>query len=442
MSATLRARPLDGPEQQAYAAARLHAVHALMPYMAAAVFRLQPWAVDGLGTFAVDASWRVYVDPLVLEEWGVPAAAGVLLHEVGHAIRDHAGVAEQLGPELDRFVWNLCGDAAINDDLVAAGVPLPGHPVLPADLTDRRGLPMRDGWTALQYYDALPEQSVGLLDPEARAPGAGVEGPVARVAGRPSSPDASCGAVAGGDAHDVQLPPGAEGVAEIEQRLTRRVVAQAVAAAPSLGRGSAPAGLQRWARDELAPSVVPWQQLLRGAVRSGVAHAAGSLETTYARPSRRRVPGVVLPGSRRPLPAVAIVVDTSASMDEALLDAAMAEVEAIARSVGASGDLVRVLAVDAEVHEATSVRRAADVLLRGGGGTNLTPGLVAAVRGRPRPDVVVVITDGFTPWPAARPAAGTRFVVVLLEGPALYGTPPTPPSWASTVEVPRAQAAA
>ncbi|MFT5564629.1 MAG: putative metal-dependent peptidase [Myxococcota bacterium] len=449
MSALLAARPLTPAEQQTYAAARLHAVHALMPYLATAVFRLRPWAVDGLGTFAVDARWRLYLDPEVMESWGVPASAGVLLHEVGHALRDHAGHAERMGDSIDRYAWNICGDAAINDDLVAADVPLPGGPVLPSTLADRDGRPMPDGRTAHEYYALLPqallpqallpaEDVAGDIDaPDDRSPGEhpGLGLSVTRVPGRGAAPGASCGEVAGGDAPDVEAPASDMGVSEVEQRLTRRAVAAAVAAAGSQGRGRAPAGLQRWAATELAPPVVSWQQQLRGAVRSGVAYAAGAVDTTYSRPSRRRVPGVVLPGSRRPLPSVAIVVDTSASMDDELLAAALAEVEGIARAVGAAGDHVRVLAVDSQVHEAGTVRRASEVLLRGGGGTNLGPGIIAAVRARPAPHVVVVLTDGWTPWPSDRPARGTRFVVVVLDSP-VQAPAPTPPSWATTIHIP------
>ncbi len=435
----LRARPLAGEERQQYAAARLHAVHTLMPYLATAVFRLQPWAVEGLGPFGVDSSWRVLVDPEVMDDWGVPATAGVLLHEVGHALRDHAGQAELLGSDIDRFAWNCCGDAAINDDLVAAGVPLPGGPVLPGDLRDVDGRPMEPGGTALAYYDALPQVLVAGSDGGVlvRAPGTRPSTAVVRVPGRTAAVDASCGRVAGGDVHRVELPADAGAVTAAEQRLTRRSVATAIEDAARRGRGSVPAGLHRWAADELAPPQVPWRQVLRGTVRRGMAAAAGAVDTTYARPSRRRVPGVVLPGSRRPVPSVAVVVDTSASMGEDALRAVLGEVEDLARQVGATGQRLRVLAVDAAVHEVRTVARAAEVVLRGGGGTDLTPGLHAAVEGNPRPDVVVVCTDGFTPWPD-EPPGRTRWIVVLVRGsdlPPWAGDAPAPPAWAEVIDV-------
>lgn len=435
--ARLVARPLEGEERAQYAAARLHAVHRLMPYLATAVFRLEPWAVEGLGTFGVDDRWRVFVDPAVLDDWGVPATAGVLLHEVGHALRDHAGQAALLGNDVDRYAWNCCGDAAINDDLVAAGVPLPGEPVLPHHLNDTTGTPMPTGRTAMEYYEALPRRGVLVAEPAAdRPPGAAPGSEVTRADRRPAAPGASCGRVAGGDPQPVDAPQDS-GVTAAEQRLARRAVAEDVRRAAGTGRGEVPGGLVRWADAELAPPTVDWRQVLRGTLRRGLAHAAGNLDTTYARPARRRIPGVVLPGSRRPVPSVAVVVDTSASMGEDALHAVLGEVEGIARQSGAAGQRLRVLAVDAAVHEVRSVTRAAEVVLRGGGGTDLTPGLHAAVRGRPRADVVVVCTDGFTPWPDDPPGPA-RWIVVLVRSAAVAawaGDPPPPPAWAEVIEV-------
>lgn len=51
----------------------------------------------------------------------------------------------------------------------------------------------------------------------------------------------------------------------------------------------------------------------------------------------------------------------------------------------------------------------------------------------PRPSVVVVLTDGYTPWPE-RPPRGLRLVVGLLrEGPAAPEW--APPGWARVVEI-------
>lgn len=77
------------------------------------------------------------------------------------------------------------------------------------------------------------------------------------------------------------------------------------------------------------------------------------------------------------------------------------------------------------------ISRAAQVQLAGGGGTDMGTGIEAAAALHPRPSVVVVLTDGYTPWPEL-PPPGIRVIVGLLtEGPSAPGW--EPPSWARTV---------
>lgn len=113
-------------DQTRLAAARLRA-SGIQPFLAVALYAMTPVASEGLGTFAVDERGRLLIDPAKLAEWPVPQVAGVLLHEVGHVLRDHAGRAATIGATgaLERRVWNVAGDAEINDDLLEAGIELP-----------------------------------------------------------------------------------------------------------------------------------------------------------------------------------------------------------------------------------------------------------------------------------------------------------------------------
>jgi len=74
---------------------------------------------------------------------------------------------------------------------------------------------------------------------------------------------------------------------------------------------------------------------------------------------------------------------------------------------------VRVLAVDTDVQAARRVSRAAQLQLAAGGATDMGAGIAAAAALRPRPQIVIVLTDGYTPWPD-RPPSGIRIVVGLL----------------------------
>ncbi len=132
MTAT-RVRPPAPADARFLAAARLRAARQ-QPYLASALFAMVPVDSPGHGTFSVDGYWRLYVDMDQARAWGVEASAAVLLHEAHHLVRDHHARAAQVqvAPH-ERELWNLVADAAINDDLVAEGQPLPG-PVLPHHL--------------------------------------------------------------------------------------------------------------------------------------------------------------------------------------------------------------------------------------------------------------------------------------------------------------------
>jgi hypothetical protein len=79
------------------------------------------------------------------------------------------------------------------------------------------------------------------------------------------------------------------------------------------------------------------------------------------------------------------------------------------------------------------VRRVSDVRLLGGGGTDMRIGIAAAESSHPCPDIVVVLTDGYTPWPD-RPTRA-RLVVAIIGD---QGVVQQVPEWAGAVMVPAA----
>src|SRR5207253_6437943 len=105
---------------------------------------------------------------------------------------------------------------------------------------------------------------------------------------------------------------------------------------------------------------------LGAAVRRAIAHVAGCHDYSYSRPGRRRIPRIVTPAMRRPLVTVAVVVDTSGSMGESEVNAAMAELKGVIRAAGIGTHGLTVLACDAAVGAKTRVRCVEDVRLVGG----------------------------------------------------------------------------
>jgi predicted metal-dependent peptidase len=364
-------------------------VCSVRPYLATALWAMRPVPAPGLGTLAVDAEWRLFYDPETVLRWEAEELAGVVYHEVAHLLRDHAARGAGLD---DPRAWNLACDAEINDDLLLERqFKLPGEPILPATLDAPRDL------LAEEYYERLQKSEISF---EADL-----------CAGR-------CGGCAGGeDLTSEYAAP--EGIKTIEAKWVRHLVAAEVKKAAKRP-GTVHMHWVRWADAVLHPKV-DWRSELRSAVRQSLASVAGCADYTYRRPSRRQSIGgrVVLPSLHEPVPRVAVVIDTSGSMRDDEIATALGEVEGVLRALGKDGQ-VTVLSVDAKVHNRRQVTSASQIDLIGGGGTDMAAGIAGALEARPRPDVVVVITDGFTPWPATAPA-GVRVVVATTtdrEGPA------------------------
>jgi predicted metal-dependent peptidase len=380
------------------AAARLWAA-AHYPYLASGIFGARVVPAPGIGTVAVDPGWRLWADPDLTAGWTPAELGSVLVHHVCHLLREHASRAGVAGvrPE-ESLTWIRSADAEINDDLVPAGLQLPGDPVLP------RHLGCAPGQLAEQYFAAgrKPESQGGQgLDC-----GTGADG-----LGRPWQAD-----------QPGVLPPW-------QARLLQRLVAQQCISA-SKQAGNVPAGLLRWAQDVLEPKV-DWRRALGAELRKAVADTAGAVDYSYRRPSRRAAAAgnVVLPALRRPVPEVAVVCDTSGSMSDDLLSASLAEVQGLLSALGLARSL-RVLACDTAAGPAQRISSARQVELVGGGGTDMGTGIAAAACLRPRPAVIVVLTDGHTPWPEDAPR-GSRVIVGLLGDDA-----PDAPGWARAIRVP------
>ncbi len=392
------------------AASRLWAA-ARFPYLASGVFGVQVTATPGLDSVAIDPRWRLYADPAVVAGWTPAEFGSVLVHHVCHLLRDHSERALEAGVTRDNSaVWIRAADAEINDDLVPAGVELPGGPVLPRDFG------AEPGRLAEEYYAMLKQ-------------------PV-RGAGTPLRSDQwiDCGSGADGLPRDCEGPGRDSGLPAglapwLADLLVRQVAQDIIKHCKTAG--TAPAGLLRWAREVLTPSV-DWRRLLAAELRRAIADVAGAVDYSYRRPSRRAaaVTGVVLPALRRPVPELAVVCDTSGSMSEDLLSMVLAEVEGLLRALGLGRGL-RVLACDAAARPARRVTSARQVELAGGGGTNMGAGIAAAYALRPRPALTVVLTDGYTPWPSV-PPKGMRVLAGLLGDDA-----PQAPSWARSVRVPQ-----
>lgn len=395
--------------------ARLYAARA-RPYLATALFALHVVESRRVPTMAVDKHWRCYVSPGFVERMPVEELAAVWVHEVSHLLRDHHGRSDRVARERgltgpgERLRMNIAADCEINDDAYGDGLVRPAGAVDPEFLGLPEGELMED---YLRLFGLGPRtQDLAWLD---------------------------CGSGADGLDREWDLgPDGAHGLSEQERDAVRFRVAQGIKGRP----GNTPEQWRRWAEEAFHPPQ-PWRELLGAAVRSAASGAGGGEDYSYGRPSRRSagVPGVVLPSLRRRPPQVSVIIDTSGSVSDVELGSALLEVAAICRAVGGRRDLVTVVPCDADAQLAHSLCRGEGIPLMGGGGTDLRTGFARALRTPPRPDVVVVLTDGQTPWPTARPAC--RTVVGLFSRPGAGSwreddpdyVPDPPPDWARVVDI-------
>jgi predicted metal-dependent peptidase len=250
-------------------------------------------------------------------------------------------------------------------------------------------------------------------DAAAQGKGAGAD------VGKPAPACGRCGSCAHGHReaweHGSPEESGVPGVSATEAEIIRRQVAQEIVriAQQSKERGTIPQHWHRWAEERLRPKV-DWRRQLRAAVRAALATVSGAADYSYRKLPRRRLPNIVTPGLVQPVPEVAVVVDTSGSMSDDLLARALAEVQGVLRATGVHG--ATVLTVDAAVHTVQRVFDARQVRPVGGGGTDMRVGIDAALKLRPRPHVVVVLTDGYTPWGDV-PVRGVKVVAGILGNP-------------------------
>jgi predicted metal-dependent peptidase len=397
-------------------AARLHAVR-VRPYLATALFALHTVRSRRVPTMAVDRHWRCYVSPAFVDRTSLEELAGTWVHEVSHLLRDHHGRSDRFavkhgltGPG-ERLRMNIAADCEINDDVFGEGLVRPEGAVQPALLRLPEGQLMED---YLRQFQLGPyTEGMAWLE---------------------------CGSGADGLEREWDLgADGAHGLSAQERDAVRFRVAQGITARP----GTVPKGWERWAQEAFHPPR-PWRELLGAAVRSAISGPGAGEDYAYGRPSRRSagLPGVVMPSLRRRSPRVCVIVDTSGSVSDAELGSAILEVAAIGRAVGDRRDLVTVLSCDAAAHVAYPLCRAEGIPLVGGGGTDLRTGFAKAVRANPRPDVIVALTDGQTPWPDAQPSCRTVVGLFPRQRPARACgedrpdyVPDTPPAWARVVTV-------
>ena len=394
-----------------------------------------PGAATPTPTIGVDKWWRMYVHPEYVKLCTVDQLATTIYHEVaGHLLSNHADRADAHGVGLNTVIWNIAGDMAINANITreAKEVPQQGSATLKMEFPKDYGVlpkdavkfgcpkPLPDDWTAEAYFDELCKHAKKVT--VCTSCGSGADG-------QPKPYELPGGGTAKkGDKRD-----GSEGLSPAEQELVKQAVARDIVEhAKAKGRGTVPAHLLVWAEERFDPKV-PWDKVLRSLIRRCLgAEVLGHQTPSFKRPSRRvaSLRGVLLPTRWKPEPRVACIADTSGSMGcDKRLAKALTEIDALVVQQSAK---VFFGACDAAATQLKRInaKQIAPELLVGGGGTDMRVGLDAMLDMKPPVHLMIVVSDGETPWPDAPTPIPLVIVLVGDEG-ARQGTP----AWAHTVYV-------
>ena len=372
------------------------------PYYCSALFACPLIAMESRPTMtiAMDHRWRIFINPGFVESLTVEQTAAALIHEINHALRSHAERGCRAAtPELDAF-WRIACEFEINDDLDCDGLDI-GDGLLP----EHFGIEEQD--TAELYYKQLIELSVCVgVVPDC--------GPVCSA--RP------------GHHSDGLDPSGTTGLSAAQRLLARQATAAAVLQ-HGCGGDDVPVGLHQWALQAVRP-IVDWRQRLARLLRQSLHTHTGASDYTWQRPSRRQDPAdaVIRPAMAAPAASITVVLDTSGSMGEHDHAKAVAEINAIlTRAVPAQA--IRVLSVDQQVNTDQRITQARQIAPQGGRGTDMAEGIRTAAETRPA--VIVVITDGYTPWPRTRPPGARTTIAALTDRHAINEVP----GWIHAIDI-------
>lgn len=399
------------------------------PFLGEGIFAMTPRPVPGLrkqcGGWAMDKYGRCYFDPEMIlglgEDGDVPLAslAAIYIHEVWHFLRRHHWRFEtlQVSGVKSMKLWNIAADAEINGADSFLREHLPEWAIFPEKLADGNGSPLPGNLLAEQYYARLfrnQEEEEEDGKGEGESPGGGNE----------------CMSEEPRDFEDGPPAPSKPGLEKTEGEDLRKRVAKSIkdsSSAHSYGH----AGLQEWAEEELKPPVIAWQEVTRRFARRSMEMGAGAADFTFSRRSRRQgvvQSNVILPAAFQPRLRIGAVIDTSGSMSDKDLSAASSEITGIA---AAAGGTCVVITGDTDIGWSGNASSGRDVRYSARGGTDMRPLIEAAAKSNPQVHCIIVLTDGYTPWPER----GEIQLPVLVGLIGRHCRPESVPDWMTVVEI-------
>jgi len=380
------------------------------PYVTKTLYGLVPHSLPGLNTLGVSKNLVLVVDPAWFIKMPLEEQGACLMHEISHVIRD-LGRLDQFP---DRDLANIAFDLPINQNLRDGGWKLPNTAYYP----ERFNFPTN--LTGEQYYELLDKKRETLEQQLSGGRGLG-SGKCGGCAGNPidKALEESLAIEIGRTTTDIhQIRAG-----------TARDIQEAVAA----GRGNVPNTLSEILPpdDGTVRNKISWRIKLSRILRRCTGRMiSGRADYSYKRLSRSSfLTGMIRPGMVSHAPVVAFCEDTSGSMGHEQTREARRQAIDIMMSMGIESAWW--ISADAAVAAPPKIRRMREIRelpVEGRGGTDFSPAIAAAQRLRPRPDILIYLTDGDGVAPALPPP---RMEVVFCIVPSYHNQ--SPADWGHTV---------
>ena len=338
------------------------------PFFASILLRRPLIKRDDIPTLAVDAKGKIYYNEKFVESLTVPQVVWGLCHEVGHVIGQHAVRRGTRNPKG----WNYAGDAWINDTLTDAkvGDPIPNTVNMPGSKDD----------TVENIYDKLPKNGGG----------GGGNGSDGNGDGGYPDPGGTGEDIIYGDGENGGKPLTPDEIREVEGQI-KIEIAEAAQAAKM--RGKLPGKLAEIVADLLEVKT-PWYEILEKHCVSRVQQGL-----SWRRPNKRFA-DVYLPSTDK-LPQMGelvVQIDVSGSISRTELAYYNGHLSRIVEQCRPSK--VHAIYVDTDVQRHDEFDCGEDVKLEffSGGGTDMPAGFDYLAEQGIDPDVMVILTDGYTPF--------------------------------------------
>lgn len=430
------------------------AVLTKMPYLGETIYGFIPHPTDNpevKGTLGVTPGMVLYFDPDWLSQLEDDKLGAALIHESGHVDRkhherflEHCSVIERDGmiaaEDQDKaHLFNVGGDLSINVNIRDSGWVLP-HGFFPKD--PQFNFP--EGLTAEAYFDLLQK----LQKKQQKQQGGTSKGKDQHGdhqgqpgGGMPGVGRGRCGGIAGN-------PISKELEEELDKKFGRsklevdQIVSNTIEAIQQHiaehGRGSVPGYFSEIIEEMKERSLVRWQDQLKHILRKLTGRLeAGGHDYSLTRPSKSAYArGMIRPGMVSYQPEISFILDTSGSMGQKQILAALREACGVFQTVGIESawflQADTTVAIPPNKIRLRDLKR--DVKIHGRGGTDFVAALEAAGKLRPRPDVVMYLTDGDGGAPD-EPPKGFEVVWVVVKS--HFNKRPAP--WGHVVFVPSAK---